>query len=55
MVQEDHPEESKPDGNQVLLEEQMQKIGEIKDNYQLAVNLYQSNIAMLKTAIGAQG
>lgn len=53
-VTEDRPEESKPNGNQVLLEEQMQKIGEVKDNYQLAVNLYQANLAMLKTAIGSQ-
>jgi flagellar basal-body rod protein FlgB len=45
------PEESKPDGNQVLIEDQMQKIGDIKGDYELAVNLMMKNISMLKTAI----
>jgi flagellar basal-body rod protein FlgB len=51
-VVEKQPEESKPDGNTVLLEEQMQKIGEVKGKYDLAVNLYMKNINMLKMAIG---
>ena len=45
------PEESKPDGNQVLIEDQMQKIGDIKGDYELAVNLMMKHINMLKTAI----
>lgn len=49
------PGESKPDGNSVLLEEQMQKIGETKNNYDLAINLLQKNIKMLQTAIGHGG
>jgi len=46
-----HPEESKPDGNDVQVEDQMQKIGDIKGNYELAVNLMMKHISMLKTAI----
>lgn len=49
------PEESKPDGNQVLIEDQMQKIGQVKGDYELAVNLMMKNIAMFKTAIDKNG
>lgn len=45
------PEESKPDGNQVLIEDQMQKIGEIKSKYELAINLMMKHVNMIKTAI----
>ena len=44
-------EESKPNGNQVLIEDQMQKIGDVKGQYELAVNLMMKQIAMLKTAL----
>jgi flagellar basal-body rod protein FlgB len=46
-----NPEESKPDGNQINIEDQMQKIGDIKGDYELAVNLMMKHINMLKTAI----
>lgn len=49
------PTESKPDGNSVSLEDQMQKIGEVKSNYSLAINLLQKNIKMIKTALGQNG
>lgn len=49
------PEESKPDGNQVLIEDQMQKIGDIKGDYELAVNLMMKNISMFKTALDKNG
>ena len=45
------PEESKPDGNQINVEDQMQKIGDIKGDYELAVNLMMKHINMLKTAL----
>jgi flagellar basal-body rod protein FlgB len=54
-IVENKPEEAKPDGNEVLLEEQMQKVGEVKDAHQLAINLYQANMAMLKNAIDVSG
>ena len=46
------PEETKPNGNEVGLEDQMQKIGDVTNSYTLAINIFQKNIALLKTAIG---
>lgn len=54
-VNERRPEESKPDGNQVLIEDQMQKIGQVKGDYELAVNLMMKNMAMFKTALDKNG
>lgn len=50
-VKVQRPEESKPDGNQINVEDQMQKIGDIKGDYELAVNLMMKHINMLKTAL----
>lgn len=55
LVTERRPEESKPNGNSVLIEEQMQKVGDVKSQYGLAVNIFMKNISMLKTAIGKGG
>lgn len=44
--------ETSPSGNAVVLEEQMLKTSEVQSNYQLAANLYQKNLGMLRTAIG---
>ncbi|NDC64712.1 MAG: flagellar basal body rod protein FlgB, partial [Planctomycetia bacterium] len=44
--------ETAPNGNAVVLEEQMMKVAEVQSNYQLAANLYQKNMSMLRTAIG---
>lgn len=49
---EHRPEESKLDGNAVLLEEQSKILGDIKDQNSLATSLLQANVAMFKTAIG---
>ena len=54
-VKERQPEKSKPNGNSVLIEEQMQKIGDVKGRYELAVNLFMKHLSMLKTAIGKSG
>ena len=51
-VTERRPEESKLDGNSVLLEEQTKLIGDIKDLHTLVTDLQQANTAMVKTAIG---
>lgn len=42
------------DGNRVILEEQMEKVGSNKGQYELALNLFRKNISMLKTALGKQ-
>jgi len=40
------------DDNGVVLEEQMQKMGETKSRYLMATNLFERNLRMLKAAIG---
>ena len=52
IVKERNPDESKPNGNSVLLEEQMEKMGDVKGKYELAINLFTKNLTMLKEAIG---
>ena len=44
--------ETSPDGNSISLEQQMIKVSDVQSQYQLSANLYQKNLAMLKTAIG---
>lgn len=44
--------ESSPDGNAVVLDEQMAKIGEAKTAYEVAASLFQRQFKMLKTALG---
>ncbi|HIJ39340.1 MAG TPA: flagellar basal body rod protein FlgB, partial [Rhodospirillaceae bacterium] len=40
VVADRNPNESKPDGNTVQVDDQMQKIGEIKGKYDLSINLF---------------
>ncbi len=47
--------EESPDGNEVVLEEQMQKVGDTRSEYNTAVQLMQSNMKMLKMALGKGG
>lgn len=49
------PYETTPDGNQVVLEEQMMKVGQNASDYQTITNLYRKQVAMLRTAIGRGG
>ena len=44
--------ESSPDGNAVVLEEQMAKVSQAKSAYDVAANLFQRQYKMLKTALG---
>lgn len=46
------PYETAPDGNAVVLEQQMAKIGETQMQYQLTNELYRKHINMIKIAIG---
>jgi flagellar basal-body rod protein FlgB len=47
--------ETAPNGNAVIMEEQMMKVAELQANYQLAANIYQKNVGMLRTALGRGG
>lgn len=44
--------ESSADGNAVILEEQMAKVGEAKTAYETAASLFQKQYKMLRTALG---
>ena len=46
------PYETAPDGNAVVLEEQMGKIGETQMQYQLTNELYRKHMGMIKIALG---
>jgi flagellar basal-body rod protein FlgB len=41
-----------PDGNSVVVEEQVIKVAETQMDYQLITNLYRKHVDMIKTAIG---
>jgi flagellar basal-body rod protein FlgB len=51
-VTEHRPEESKLDGNAVLLEEQTKKLGDVKELHTLATTLMQANMSLFRTVIG---
>jgi flagellar basal-body rod protein FlgB len=46
------PWEVSPDGNSVILEQQMTALAETQADYQMATELYRKQIGMLKAAIG---
>jgi len=48
------PWEVTPDGNSVILEQQMTAMAETQANYQAATEIYRKEIGMLKTAIGSK-
>lgn len=45
------PYETKPDGNAVVLEEQMNKIGQTSSDYDTVLSLYKKQLGLLQTAI----
>jgi len=47
--------EESPDGNQVVIEEQMQKVGNTRSEYNTAVTLMQVHMRMLTTAVKGNG
>ena len=51
-VVERNPFETSPDGNSVVIEEQMAKMNESVVNHQLAMSLYKKHLKMFKVALG---
>jgi flagellar basal-body rod protein FlgB len=49
------PYETAPDGNAVVLEEQMMKVGKNASDFQTITNLYRKQIGMFKTVLGRGG
>ncbi len=47
--------EESPDGNQVVVEEQMQKVGDTRADYNTAVTLIQAQMKMLSIAVKGGG
>ncbi|WP_448661373.1 flagellar basal body protein [Sphingomonas sp. CJ20] len=47
--------ETKPDGNNVTLEDQLLKMGSIQADFSAMTNLYRKQMQMMKTAIGRGG
>ncbi|MBL8642157.1 MAG: flagellar basal body rod protein FlgB [Alphaproteobacteria bacterium] len=52
MAKSKTPYEVKPDGNSVVLEEQMVKASDVQMNYTLMLNLYRDAADMIKTSLG---
>lgn len=46
------PYEVEPDGNSVVLEEQMVKASDVQMNYTLMLNLYRDTADMIRTSLG---
>lgn len=44
--------ETKPDGNNVTLEEQLLQMGQVQADFATLTNLYRKQMSLLKTAIG---
>jgi len=49
------PYETAPDGNSVVLEEQMAKVNETTVSHRFTTELYKKHLAMLRTALRAPG
>ena len=47
--------ETKPDGNNVTLEEQVLKLGAVQSEFAALTNLYRKQMQLLKTATGRGG
>lgn len=47
--------ETKPDGNNVTLEEQLLKLGNVQADFAAMSNLYRKQMSLLKTALGRNG
>ncbi|MGE3332996.1 MAG: flagellar basal body rod protein FlgB [Rhodospirillaceae bacterium] len=47
--------EQSPDGNQVIVEEQMQKVSETRSDYNTAVQLMQTHMKMMRIAVKGSG
>lgn len=47
--------ETKPDGNNVVIEEQMLKLGQVQADFAAVTSIYRKQMAMLKTAAGRGG
>ncbi|OAN57408.1 flagellar biosynthesis protein FlgB [Sphingomonas sp. TDK1] len=47
--------ETKPDGNNVTLEDQLLKMGKVQADFSAVTNIYRKQMVLLKTALGKGG
>ena len=52
IIERKKTDELNPDGNNVVIEEEMSKIASNQGEYTMALNLYSKTLSMFKTAIG---
>lgn len=52
IIVDKNTSETKPDGNNVTLEEQLLKMGQVQADFAAMTNLYRKQMALIKTAIG---
>jgi len=45
----------KPDGNNVTLEDQLLKMGQVQTDFATMTNLYRKQMSLMKTALGRGG
>ena len=55
VILDRHVTETKPDGNNVTLEDQLLKMGEIQTDFATLTSLYRKQTGLLKTALGRGG
>lgn len=48
------PYETKPDGNAVVLEEQMKKVGDTANDYDAVLSLYKKQLGMIQSVVRAR-
>lgn len=52
IVLDGNTSETKPDGNNVTLEDQLLSLGQVQQDYAAMTNLYRKQMALMKTAVG---
>lgn len=52
IVLDSDTSETKPDGNNVTLEDQLLALGQVQQDYAAMTNLYRKQMALMKTAVG---
>jgi len=55
IVEDRKTSETKSDGNNVSLEDQLLKMGEVRTDFSAMTNLYKKQISLLNTALGRSG
>lgn len=55
VILDENVSETKPDGNNVTLEDQLLKLGEVQADYATMTSLYRKQMQLLKTALGRGG